>query len=51
MMLPTDIALIKDPSFKKYVDAYADDQKLFFTDFSNAFSTLLELGTKDLYTV
>lgn len=51
MMLPTDIALIKDPSFKKYVDAYADDQKLFFSDFSKAFSTLLELGTKDLYTV
>lgn len=51
MMLPTDIALIKDPSFKQYVDLYADDQKVFFNDFSKSFSTLLELGTKDLYTV
>ena len=51
MMLPTDIALLKDPSFSKYVDLYADDQKVFFKDFSKAFSTLLELGTKDLYTV
>jgi len=51
MMLPTDIALLKDPSFKKYVDLYADDQKVFFQDFSKAFSTLLELGTKDLYAV
>lgn len=27
---------------------YADNDKLFFEDFSKAFSTLLELGTKDL---
>lgn len=51
MMLPSDIALIRDPVFKKYVDAYANDQGLFFADFSYAFSALLELGTKDLYNV
>lgn len=51
MMLPTDIALIKDPSFLKYVNMYAEDSKLFNEDFSKSFSTLLELGTKDLYTV
>ena len=27
---------------------YASDDKLFFQDFAKAFSTLLELGTKDL---
>lgn len=51
MMLPTDIVLIKDPSFKQYVDLYASDQSKFFQDFSKAFGTLLELGTKDLYAV
>jgi cytochrome c peroxidase len=49
MMLPTDIALTKDPSFSKWVNVYADDKDKFFKDFSGAFSTLLELGTKDLY--
>ncbi|CAM9111738.1 unnamed protein product [Ectocarpus sp. 4 AP-2014] len=48
MMLPSDIVLLEDKSFKKYVDMYADNDKLFFEDFSKAFSTLLELGTKDL---
>jgi len=51
MMLPTDIALVKDASFKTYVDKYASDEKLFFKDFSTAFSTLLELGTQNLYSV
>lgn len=32
----------------RYVDMYASDDKLFFEDFAKAFSTLLELGTKDL---
>lgn len=51
MMLPTDIALIQDKEFKKYVDLFANDQKAFFQAFSQSFSTLLELGTKDLYVV
>ncbi|KAI8810031.1 heme peroxidase [Cladochytrium replicatum] len=44
MMLPADLALIKDRGFKKFVDLYAKDQDKFFADFSSAFSKLLELG-------
>lgn len=44
MMLPTDMALKKDSGFFKYVEQYANDQDLFFTDFSNAFTKLLEQG-------
>lgn len=48
MMLPTDLVLIKDKSFKKHVKAYAKDEALFMKDFSSAFAKLLNLGTKDL---
>ena len=44
MMLPTDMALIKDPEFKKYVEKYAKDSQAFFKDFSNVMVKLLELG-------
>lgn len=44
MMLPTDIALIKDAKFKRYVDAYAADEKVFFHDFAAAFQKMMELG-------
>ena len=44
MMLPADIALIEDPKFKSVVSLYAKDEELFFKDFSQAFSKLLELG-------
>jgi cytochrome c peroxidase len=44
MMLPTDIALIKDKEFKKYAEKYARDSDAFFNDFSAAFVKLLELG-------
>ncbi|WWD04925.1 cytochrome c peroxidase, mitochondrial [Kwoniella europaea PYCC6329] len=44
MMLPTDMALVKDKSFKKFVDIYARDEDAFFNDFSKAFAKLLELG-------
>ena len=37
MMLPSDIALIEDPKFKKVVLEYAKDQKVFFKDFAAAF--------------
>jgi cytochrome c peroxidase len=47
MMLPTDLALIHDAGFKKYVDLYAEDQNKFFDDFSKAFSKLLELGCSE----
>jgi catalase (peroxidase I) len=48
MMLPSDIALIEDPKFKKYVLEYAKDQKVFFEDFSKAFEKLETLGTEGL---
>lgn len=44
MMLPTDMALIDDPIFNKYVKIYAKDEDVFFKDFSAAFSKLLHLG-------
>ncbi|KIM69539.1 peroxidase [Scleroderma citrinum Foug A] len=44
MMLPTDYVLTQDKNFKKFAKAYADDQDLFFKDFSAAFAKLLELG-------
>ncbi|KAL4913209.1 heme peroxidase [Aspergillus aurantiobrunneus] len=44
MMLPTDIALIKDKEFKKHVDRYAKDSDAFFKEFSDVFVKLLELG-------
>lgn len=44
MMLPSDLALIKDKEFKKHVDRYAKDSEVFFNEFSDAFVKLLELG-------
>ncbi|KAI9931120.1 hypothetical protein ASPWEDRAFT_235979 [Aspergillus wentii DTO 134E9] len=44
MMLPSDIALIKDKGFKKHVDRYAKDSDVFFKEFSDVFVKLLELG-------
>ena len=44
MMLPTDMALIKDNEFKKYVERYAKDNDVFFKDFRDVLVKLLELG-------
>lgn len=44
MMLPTDVALVQDPIFKKYVEKYAKDNQAFFNDFSNVVLKLFELG-------
>nr|KAJ3418130.1 cytochrome c peroxidase [Polyrhizophydium stewartii] len=44
MMLPTDMALIWDPAFEKYVRIYAKDKDAFFRDFAAAFGKLLDLG-------
>ena len=44
MMLPSDIVLISDPEFKKWVEVYAKDEDKFYSDFAKAFSKLLELG-------
>lgn len=44
MMLPTDMELIKDKSFRSYTEKYARDNDLFFKDFAEAVTTLFELG-------
>ncbi|KAJ7058569.1 heme peroxidase [Mycena amicta] len=44
MMLPTDYVIISDKGFKKYAKAYADDNELFFKDFSAVVGKLFELG-------
>lgn len=44
MMLPGDLALIKDPQFKKIVEMYASNEEVWLKDFGDAFSKLLELG-------
>lgn len=44
MMLTTDMALVKDKSFRKYAKQYADSEDKFFEDFSKVFAKLLENG-------
>lgn len=44
MMLPADMALKEESYFLKYVKLYAKDEKVFFEDFSKAFTKLLENG-------
>lgn len=44
MMLPTDLALLSDPSFRPWVHKYAEDKETFFVDFAKVFAKLLELG-------
>lgn len=48
MMLPSDIALTKEPAFKSWVIKYAKDEALFFKDFSKAYQKLNELGCNTL---
>uniref|UniRef100_A0A7S1XUV8 Cytochrome c peroxidase, mitochondrial n=1 Tax=Phaeomonas parva TaxID=124430 RepID=A0A7S1XUV8_9STRA len=44
MMLPSDYAFVQDAAFRKWVEAYAADEELFFKDFAAAFGKLMELG-------
>mmetsp|Transcript_24286 Transcript_24286/g.79225 ORF Transcript_24286/g.79225 Transcript_24286/m.79225 type:complete len:331 (+) Transcript_24286:41-1033(+) len=48
MMLPTDLALIEDFHFRKWVEIYAKDEKRFFADFAKAYQKLTELGCNNL---
>lgn len=48
MMLPTDLVLLKDKSFAKYVKIYAENADKFNSDFAAAFQKLEELGTSGL---
>lgn len=44
MMLPTDMALVQDTEFLKYVKEFAKDEKKFFKQFAIAFGKLIALG-------
>ena len=48
MMLPTDLVLLEDKKFAKWVAYYGKDGNKFNADFSKAFQKLEELGTKNL---
>ena len=48
LMLPTDLALMKDRGFRRYVQLYAADEGAFEKDFAAAYQKLLELGTSNL---
>jgi len=48
MMLPSDLALIEDPEFKKWVEVYAKDEKRFFADFAKVYQKLTENGCNNL---
>lgn len=48
MMLPTDLVLLQDKKFLKWVQVYAKDANKFNTDFVKAFQKLEELGTSNL---
>ncbi|KAI8822852.1 heme peroxidase [Fimicolochytrium jonesii] len=44
MMLPADMAVIRDPEFAKIAKEYAQDKDVFFKDFAAAFEKLIDLG-------
>jgi len=48
MMLPSDLVLLQDKKFMKWVKVYAKDNTKFFDDFSTTFQKLNELGTSGL---
>ena len=48
MMLPTDLVLLEDEKFLKWVNVYAKDGDKFKKDFTLAFQKLEELGTSKL---
>jgi len=43
-MLPTDLSLLDDARFEKYVRVYASNPSIFFIDFANAFQKLVNNG-------
>jgi len=46
MMLPSDIVLIQDKEFRKYVELYAKDSDTFMKDFGAVVGKLFDLGHK-----
>ncbi|KAL7559969.1 hypothetical protein ACA910_022459 [Epithemia clementina (nom. ined.)] len=48
MMLPTDLVLLQDKKFLKWVKVYAQDNAKFNSDFAATYQKLQELGTSGL---
>lgn len=48
MMLPTDMALKLDPTFRAISEEYAENADKFEADFAQAFSKLIHLGCQDV---
>jgi len=48
MMLSTDVSLVTDTDFRKYVERFAADQAAFFAAFVKAFKRLQENGHQEL---
>lgn len=46
LWLPTDDALLTNPELKKYFVQYAENQDLFFEDYTKAHAKMSELGSK-----
>ncbi|KAL3514998.1 hypothetical protein ACH5RR_021900 [Cinchona calisaya] len=44
LKLPTDIALLEDPEFCRFVELYAKDEDAFFRDYAASHKKLSELG-------
>lgn len=50
MMLPSDMALLWDKSFRTYVVEFAKDEDAYFEAFASAFQKLEENGVKSFTT-
>jgi L-ascorbate peroxidase len=46
LLLPSDKALLEDPSFRPFVELYAKDEEKFFSDYAESHKKLSELGCK-----
>lgn len=46
MMLPTDMSLVQDPKYLKYVKEFAADEQAFFKEFVQVFTKLIENGVE-----
>eukprot|EP00271_Cylindrocystis_brebissonii_P014331 TRINITY_DN35653_c0_g1_i1.p1 TRINITY_DN35653_c0_g1~~TRINITY_DN35653_c0_g1_i1.p1 ORF type:complete len:304 (-),score=52.54 TRINITY_DN35653_c0_g1_i1:426-1337(-) len=47
LKMPTDKALVEDPSFRPWVELYAKDEETFLRDYAAAHKKMSELGCKD----
>ena len=46
MMLPTDMSLVQDPKYLKYVKEFAADEQAFLEEFVKVFTKLTENGVE-----